>query len=295
MGMGSPEESNKRAGNAEHDDRQQEMELSEKRKGGNEMPEWLSRTERLIGEENIKRLRSTRVAVFGVGGVGGYVVEALARSGIGTLDLIDNDIVAESNLNRQILATRDTLGRDKVEVARERVLLINPDAEVCIHKTFYLPETAAQFNFREYDYVADAIDTVAGKIMLVMQAKEAGVPIICSMGAGNKMDPSAFRVGDIFETSVDPLAKVMRRELRKRGVEHLKVVYSTEPPMTPIEKPATQEVLSDPGIENGQDIPGNQDADKQPRRRSTPGSMAFVPAAAGLVMAGAIIKDLIDR
>ena len=262
------------------------------------MPEWLSRTERLIGEENIERLRRARVAVFGVGGVGGYTVEALARSGIGTLDLIDNDQVAESNLNRQILATRDVIGMDKVEVARDRILRINPDAVVNIHKTFYLPETASQFDFHQYDYVVDAIDTVAGKIMLVMQAQECGVPIISSMGAGNKLDPSAFRVSDIYETSVCPLAKVMRRELRKRGVAHLKVVYSIEPAMQPVNQAPTAggetssigEALPIGVVPHAGEA---QSAQPTGRRKAVPGSTAFVPAVAGLIMAGEVIRDLI--
>jgi tRNA A37 threonylcarbamoyladenosine dehydratase len=269
------------------------------REGSRKMPEWLSRTERLIGQENIKRLQNARVAVFGVGGVGGYTVEALARSGIGTLDLIDSDQVAESNLNRQILATRDTIGRDKVEVARDRILQINPDAKVNIYKTFYLPETAAQFDFHNYDYVADCIDTVAGKIMLVMQAQECGTPIISSMGAGNKLDASAFRVADIYQTSVCPLAKVMRRELRKRGVEHLKVVYSLEQALEPFEvregKPDGQNAQSsqpaEQTIQEAWNMQGAQGS--QGRRKAVPGSMAFVPAAAGLIMAGEIVQDLI--
>ena len=190
-----------------------------------------SRTELLIGKEGMERLSNSRVAVFGVGGVGGYTVEALARSGIGELDLIDNDQVALTNLNRQIIATTKTLGRDKVDVAKERVLEINPDAKVNIYKKFYLPETKEEFDFTKYDYVVDAIDTVSGKIALVEQAKEAGVPIISSMGAGNKLDPTAFRVADIYKTSVCPLAKVMRRELKKRGIRKLKVVYSEEMPI----------------------------------------------------------------
>ena len=192
-----------------------------------------SRTELLIGKEGMERLSNSRVAVFGVGGVGGYTVEALARSGIGELDLIDNDQVALTNLNRQIIATTKTLGRDKVDVAKERVMEINPSAKVNIYKKFYLPETKEEFDFTKYDYVVDAIDTVSGKIALVEQAKEAGVPIISSMGAGNKLDPTAFRVADIYKTSVCPLAKVMRRELKKRGIRKLKVVYSEEMPIVP--------------------------------------------------------------
>jgi len=193
-----------------------------------------SRTEMLLGEKALKRLQQARVAVFGVGGVGGYVVEALARSGVGTLDLIDSDTVNLTNINRQIIALQSTVGRYKVDVAKERVLDINPEAKVNVYQTFYLPETAGGFHFEEYDYVVDAIDTVAGKIMLVEQAKAAGTPIISSMGAGNKLDPTAFRVADIYATRVCPLAKVMRRELKKRGIDSLKVVYSEEDALTPI-------------------------------------------------------------
>ena len=237
-----------------------------------------SRTEMLIGKQNMERLQNARVAVFGVGGVGGYVVEALARSGVGTLDLIDNDTVALSNLNRQIIATHRTIGMYKVDAAKERVLDINPDAAVNTYRTFYLPETADQFDFTQYDYVVDAIDTVTGKLMLVEQARGAGVPIICSMGAGNKMEASAFEVADISRTSVCPLAKVMRRELKKRGIEHLKVVYSKETAMTPLGE---------------QEVTGGSEETKASSRRSMPGSMAFVPSAAGLIIAGEVVKDLI--
>ena len=232
-----------------------------------------SRTELLIGKEGMERLSNSRVAVFGVGGVGGYTVEALARSGIGELDLIDNDQVALTNLNRQIIATTKTLGRDKVDVAKERVLEINPDANVNIYKKFYLQETKEEFDFTKYDYVVDAIDTVSGKIALVEQAKEAGVPIISSMGAGNKLDPTAFRVADIYKTSVCPLAKVMRRELKKRGIRKLKVVYSEEMPIVP-EKNAEMEQA------------------EPTQKRQVPGSVAFVPSVVGLIIAGEVIKDL---
>ena len=232
-----------------------------------------SRTELLIGKEGMERLSNSRVAVFGVGGVGGYTVEALARSGIGELDLIDNDQVALTNLNRQIIATTKTLGRDKVDVAKERVMEINPSAKVNIYKKFYLPETKEEFDFTKYDYVVDAIDTVSGKIALVEQAKEAGVPIISSMGAGNKLDPTAFRVADIYKTSVCPLAKVMRRELKKRGIRKLKVVYSEEMPIVP-EKNAEMEQA------------------EPTQKRQVPGSVAFVPSVLGLIIAGEVIKDL---
>lgn len=235
-----------------------------------------SRTELLIGKEGMERLSNSRIAVFGVGGVGGYAVEALARSGVGELDLIDNDQVALTNLNRQIIATTKTLGKDKVDVAKERVLEINPSAKVNIYKTFYLPETKDQFDFTKYDYVVDAIDTVSGKISLVVQAQEAGTPIISSMGAGNKLDPTAFRVADIYKTSVCPLAKVMRRELKKRGIKKLKVVYSEEKPITP-----------EQNIE--------MEKEEQLQRRQVPGSVAFVPSVVGLIIAGEVIKDLIKR
>lgn len=258
-----------------------EVKGAEMRKNRNES---FVRTELLLGAENMERLRRARVAVFGVGGVGGYVVEGLARSGVGGLDLIDDDVVAESNLNRQIIALRSTVGRPKVEVARERVLEINPDAAVHIYRTFYLPETAGQFDFREYDYVVDAIDTVTGKLMLVEQAKAAGTPVISSMGAGNKLNPAAFEVADIYETSVCPLAKVMRRELKKRGIDSLKVVYSKEPPLTPTG--ASRTVCENPSQEK---VP----EETAHAKRQTPGSIAFVPSVAGLIIAGEVVRDLI--
>ena len=194
-----------------------------------------SRTELLLGKEAMNRLEGARVAVFGIGGVGGYVCEALARSGVGKLDLIDNDKVCMSNLNRQIIATRKTVGQYKTEVMKGRILDINPEAEVNIHNCFFLPDNADEFPFEEYDYVVDAVDTVTAKIALVMKCKELDIPIISSMGAGNKLDASAFRVTDIYKTKVCPLAKVMRRELKKRGVKKLKVVYSEEEPIRPLE------------------------------------------------------------
>lgn len=234
-----------------------------------------SRTELLVGKEAMEKLGRSRVAVFGIGGVGGYTVEALARSGVGTLDLIDNDQVCLTNLNRQIIATGKTLGKYKVDAAKERILEINPDAEVHVYKTFYMPETREQFDFTQYDYVVDAIDTVTGKLALVEQAREAGVPVISSMGAGNKLDPTAFRVADIYQTSVCPLAKVMRRELKKRGIEKLKVVYSEEKPVTPV---GSEEIGAQEGVS----------------RRQIPGSIAFVPSVVGLIIAGEVIKDLIQ-
>lgn len=230
-----------------------------------------SRTELLLGENSMECLKNARVAVFGIGGVGGYTVEALARSGVGTLDLIDNDTVCFSNINRQIIATEKTLGRYKVDVAKERIMDINPEASVHTWKTFYMPDTADQFDFTQYDYIVDAIDTVTGKIELIMQADRAHVPVMSSMGAGNKMDPTAFRVADLYQTKVCPLAKVMRRELKKRGIQKLKVVYSEEIPMTPVQR----------------ELP--------PGRRQVPGSNAFVPSVAGLIIAGEVVKDLIGR
>lgn len=226
-----------------------------------------SRTAILLGKENLEKLKHARVAVFGVGGVGGYVVEALARSGVGALDLIDKDIVSESNINRQIIALHSTVGRYKTEVAAERARDINPDICVRVYNTFYLPETAELFDFSQYDYVVDAIDTVSGKLAIVEQAKKANVPVIAAMGAGNKLDPTRFEVTDISKTSVCPLARVMRRELKKRGIEHLKVVYSKEEPMP---SPIVDE-------ESG---------------KSVPGSVAFVPSVVGLILAGEVIKDL---
>ncbi len=233
-----------------------------------------SRTQLLLGPEGMERLFRARVAVFGIGGVGGHVVEALARSGVGALDLIDNDTVALSNLNRQIIATHKTLGQYKVDAAEARILDINPRAVVRKYRTFYLPETADQFDLSQYDYIVDAIDTVSGKLELAERAVACGTPIISSMGAGNKLDPAAFQVADLSQTSMDPLARVMRRELKKRGIRHLKVVYSQEPSLTPI-----------PTEEDIQDGTGRS-------RRSVPGSTAFVPAVAGLIIAGEIIKDL---
>ncbi len=247
------------------------------------------RTELLLGSGNLKKLAEARVAVFGLGGVGSYVVEALARCGVGALDLIDSDTVAESNLNRQIIATVSTLGKPKVEAARDRVLDINPDCRVRIHRVFYLPETAADFDFGEYDYVVDAIDTVAGKLMLAEQAAAAGTPVISSMGTGNKLDSTAFRVADIYETKVCPLAKVMRRELRKRGIESLKVVYSEEEPLCPREDSdgLTEKVNEEPGTAGEGESTGVHGG-----RRQTPGSVSFVPSVAGLIIAGEVVKDL---
>ena len=244
------------------------------REKANPVPDFTGRTERVFGREALETLAHSRVAVFGLGGVGGYVVEALARSGVGALDLIDSDTVSLSNLNRQLLATRETLGRYKAEVAAERVRSINPLCEVRSYCVFYLPETAGQFDFTQYDYVVDAIDTVTGKLMLIEAARAAGVPIICSMGTGNKTEPNAFLVTDLQETSVCPLARILRRECRRRGIEHVKVVYSRE-------KPLRSYAPSDGG-----EAPPEG-------RHSIPGSTAFVPASAGLLLAGEVVKDLI--
>ena len=243
-----------------------------------------SRMQLLVGREAMERLFAARVAVFGIGGVGGYTVEALARSGVGTLDLIDDDKVCLTNLNRQIFATRKTVGKYKIDVARERILEINPDAVVNTYRTFYAPDTADQFDFTRYDYIVDAIDTVTGKLELIEQAHRCGTPIISSMGAGNKMDASAFEVADIYDTSICPLARVMRRELRRRGIPALKVVYSKEPAIPPIEDMSIScrtHCICPPGT-----------ARKCTQRRQVPGSNAFVPAAAGLILAGEVVKDL---
>lgn len=235
------------------------------------MSEQFSRTELLLGEKALDKLKNSRVAVFGVGGVGGYVCEALARSGIGTLDIIDKDTVSVSNINRQIIATHSSVGRPKVDVMEERIKDINPEAVVNKYECFFLPENSHEFDFKAYNYVVDAVDTVTAKIEIIMKAKEAGTAVISSMGAGNKLDPTAFRVADIYKTSVDPLARVMRREMKKRGVKKLKVVYSEETPIN-VKVEADNPDL---GV-----------------RRSLPGSIAFVPSVAGLVIAGEIIKDL---
>ena len=233
------------------------------------MSEAFSRSEMLLGANAMARLKASRVAVFGIGGVGGHAAEALVRGGVGALDLIDNDEVAVSNLNRQLFALQSTVGLPKVEAARRRLLDINPALELRTHQCFYLPENAAQFDFTQYAYVIDAIDTVTGKLMLVQQAHEAGTPILSVMGAGNKLDPTRFEVTDLAKTTICPLARVMRKELKKRGITHLKVVYSTEAPLTPA--PSGEETT----------------------RRAVPGSVSFVPGVAGMIAAGEVIKDLI--
>lgn len=235
------------------------------------MSNYFSRTEIILGSENMGKLSNSRVAIFGVGGVGGYVVEALARSGVGQLDIIDNDVVCETNINRQIIATVSTVGRYKVDVAKDRIADINPDAKVNAYRTFFMPDTQDMFDFTQYDYIVDAIDTVTGKLALIEKAKAAGVPIISSMGAGNKVNPTMFEVADINKTSVCPLAKVMRRELKKRGINKLKVVYSKEKPISPRVAPTEEPAKG---------------------RNAVPGSNAFVPSVVGLIIASEVIKDI---
>ena len=244
-----------------------------------------ARTQLLLGVDAMNKLKNSRVAVFGVGGVGGYSIEALARSGVGAVDLIDDDKVCLTNINRQIIADVKTIGKYKVDVARDRILSINPRCKVTTYQCFYLPQNAKDFDFSQYDYVIDAVDTVTAKINLVMQANENGVPVISSMGAGNKLDPTAFVVSDIYKTDVCPLAKVMRRELKKRNIKKLKVVYSKEKPLIPIEDESIScrsHCVCPPGAER-----------KCTDRRAIPGSIAFVPSVVGLIIAGEVIKDLI--
>lgn len=233
------------------------------------MSETFIRTELLLGEAGMAALRQAKVAIFGIGGVGGYVAEALARSGVGAFVLVDRDVVSVSNINRQIIATTRTVGRSKAQLMKERILEINPEASVEVRDCFFLPENADDFDFSSYSYVVDAVDTVTAKLELVARAVEAGIPVISSMGAGNKLDPTRFEVADIYDTSVCPLARVMRRELKKRGIERLKVVYSREEALTP------KQILSDES------------------KRVIPGSVAFVPSVAGLILAGEVVKDLV--
>lgn len=233
------------------------------------------RTQMLLGAETMEKLQNAHIAVFGVGGVGGYVVEALARSGVGKFDLIDNDTVALSNINRQIIATHSSVGKYKVDVMKERILDINPDAEVTVHKCFFLPENSRDFEFKKYTYIVDAIDTVTAKLELIVRADEAGVPIISSMGTGNKLDPTRLEISDIYKTEVCPLARVMRTELKKRGIKKLKVVYSKEQPIKRAKNDKEQITSENTG-----------------RIKDVPGSVAFVPSVAGLIIAGQVIKDL---
>lgn len=231
------------------------------------------RTKRLLGTDAMRKLADSHVAVFGIGGVGGHAVDALVRSGVGEITIVDSDEVAESNINRQLIATSKTVGRKKVEVMKDHLLEINPEVKVHAYDCFFLPETKCQFDFRQYSYVIDAVDTVTAKLALVEACQEYNVPIVSSMGAGNKLDPTAFEVADIYKTSVCPLAKVMRKELKARGIKHLKVVYSKEIPLEP--------------IENGDFV-----SDEKRTRRATPGSIAFVPSVAGLILAGEVVKDI---
>lgn len=241
----------------------------------------------MLGEDGMSALAKAKVAVFGIGGVGGYVVEALVRSGVGSFVLVDDDKVCLTNLNRQIIATRKTVGQYKVDVMRDRILEINPDAQVEVRKCFYLPENAHEFDFSEYSYVVDAVDTVTAKLEIIMRAKECNVPVISCMGAGNKLDATQFQVADIYKTSMCPLAKVMRRELKKRGVKKLKVVYSQEKPTRPIEDMSIScrtNCICPPGAKH-----------KCTERRDIPGSVAFVPSVAGLILAGEVVKDLVKE
>ena len=246
--------------------------MSSDKKGRNRMLNQFSRTQLLLGEDGMEKLRNARVAVFGIGGVGGYVVEALVRSGVGEIDIFDNDKVCLTNLNRQIIATMETIDKYKVDVMRERALSINPDVKINAHNCFYMPDNADDYDFSVYSYIVDAIDTVTGKIEIIMRANELGIPVISCMGAGNKLDASKFEVADIYETSVCPLARTMRYELRKRGIKKLKVVYSKEVPIRPVQDAGNIE---------------------ETQKRSVPGSIAFVPAVAGLIAAGEVVRDLI--
>ncbi len=240
------------------------------------MNEQFSRTQLLIGQEGMEKLYKANVCVFGIGGVGGYTVEALARSGVSSFTLVDNDTVCLSNINRQIIATTKTIDQYKVDVMKERILEINPEAKVDVRRCFYLPETADQFDFSDYDYIVDAVDTVTAKLEIIMQAKACGTPVISSMGAGNKLDPTQFEVSDIYKTSVCPLARVMRHECKKRRIKKLKVVYSKEKPIQPIDSSIIEEEK------------------KGTKKRAIPGSTAFVPSVAGLIVASEVVKDLIQ-
>lgn len=256
------------------------------------MKKQFERTARLIGTEGVDCLQQAHVLLFGVGGVGGYVAEALARSGVGAFTLVDNDTVAESNLNRQIIATYETLGREKTEVMKERILSINPEANVEVRNCFFLPECADTFDFSKYDYIIDAVDTITAKIEIIMRAKEADVPVISSMGTGNKLNPAGLMVADLKQTSVCPLAKVMRRELKKRGIEHVKVVYSKEEPLTPIEENDVMMHKID-GTEFSAKNTELGHGQEPVRRKAVPGSLMFVPAGAGILIASEVVKDLL--
>lgn len=261
------------------------MEFKDRRKRKSMLNQF-SRSELLLGKEAMERLSNAKVAVFGIGGVGGYVVEALARTGVGAFVLVDDDKICLTNINRQIIATRSSVGKYKADIMKERILDINPTAQVEIHKCFYLPQTADQFDFTQYDYVVDAVDTVTAKIDIIQKSQSVQTPVISSMGAGNKKDPSGFRIADIYETSVCPLAKVMRRELRKREVKELKVVYSTEKPTRPVEDMAIScrtNCICPPGTKH-----------KCTDRRDIPGSLSFVPSVAGFMIAAEVVKDLTE-
>ncbi len=266
------------------------------------MQEQFSRTQLIIGTPAMDKLEQSRVAVFGIGGVGGYAAEALARSGIGSIDIIDHDKVCLSNINRQIIATTKTVGQYKVDVMEQRIKDINPNCKVKSHKCFYLPATKDEFDFAEYDYIVDAVDTVTAKLQLITEAKLKGTPIISSMGAGNKMDPCAFKVADIYETSICPLARILRKECRKRGIDSLKVVYSEEKPLPPLKVPATpasSASTSSPADTLESDLNANPEAptlseQPDPGRRSIPGSSPFVPSVVGLIIASEVVKDLIQ-
>ena len=261
------------------------------------MSDVFARTKLLLGEDALERLSKARVIIFGVGGVGGYVAEALARSGVGHIELVDKDVVDETNINRQIIALQSTIGRYKTEVMKERILDINPDAEVVTHNIFYLPKTANEYeeseaydeiDFSQYDYVVDAVDTVTAKLFIIEEADRCKVPVISSMGAGNKLDPTSFKVADIYKTSVCPLAKVMRRELKKRGIKKLKCVYSTEEALQITDDKTDKETVTD---NNENDL--HSEEKKSVRKKKAPGSVAFVPSVAGLIIAGEVVKDLI--
>lgn len=261
------------------------------------MSDVFARTKLLLGEDALERLSKARVIIFGVGGVGGYVAEALARSGVGHIELVDKDVVDETNINRQIIALQSTIGRYKTEVMKERILDINPDAEVVTHNIFYLPKTANEYeeseaddeiDFSKYDYVVDAVDTVTAKLFIIEEADRCKVPVISSMGAGNKLDPTSFKVADIYKTSVCPLAKVMRRELKKRGIKKLKCVYSTEEALQITDDKTDKETVTD---NNENDLQSEEK--KSVRKKKAPGSVAFVPSVAGLIIAGEVVKDLI--
>ncbi len=264
------------------------------------MKEQFSRTAMLLGIDGIEKLSTSKVLVFGVGGVGGFVVEGLARAGVGTIDIVDNDQVCPSNLNRQIIALHSTIGEDKVDIAKRRIQDINPDCKVTCYKCFYLPANGEIFDFNNYDYVIDAIDTVTAKIDIIVRCTEAGVPIISSMGTGNKLDPTKIEIADIYKTKVDPLAKVMRRELKKRGVKKLKVVYSAEEAMTPMEVTFDEEPKNETEVCTAcfskKDNSETDISEKKPARaKQTPGSVSFVPSVAGLVIAGEVIKDILKN